>query len=560
VIAKGGLPLAVAIAGALAPGPALAFASAAGGRGLYDVRSADVPPSGAVDVQVSGSTYGTVETNGLGARDVDVTDGALQVDVGLAGIAEVWGSFGSAVLSVDAEDYRAISVRDGRVGAKVRLADGRVMAGLAMETSLPWGNRPRGFSTDSFDPAVTALLTVPLPESSSLTGASLHLNVGWRHHGDARGRDFEGWPLYYLEPVYPASGRDRVDLRAGLELSGRRTTLFAEALLDQILNDDLAFRESGLFLTPGFRYALSESFSFLVASKIAISSDDPSTTRYKAPEDVYPDWQVGFALAWSRRGAGADRDGDGIPDFRDRCPRDAEDHDGWQDLDGCPDPDDDGDGVPDEVDAAPRAAEDRDGYRDEDGAPDPDNDGDGIVDAQDRCPDEAEDLDGVADADGCPETDADGDGLPDEKDKCPEQAETVNGVEDDDGCPDQTSSGPARRLPGVTWDGAAVQPKPTSFFDLNKLAETMLREPEMTVEIRVVSEESGPPSPGGAGLARLRAEYLKAFLIAAGVTSERVRATGVRAEGPARSADPEAAVPRAEIVESRGAAPAPPPK
>src|SRR6185369_9710183 len=40
-----------------------------------------------------------------------------------------------------------------------------------------------------------------------------------------------------------------------------------------------------------------------------------------------------------------DRDHDGIPDSRDRCPDDPEDHDGFQDEDGCPDPDNDGDGI-----------------------------------------------------------------------------------------------------------------------------------------------------------------------------------------------------------------------
>ncbi len=51
-----------------------------------------------------------------------------------------------------------------------------------------------------------------------------------------------------------------------------------------------------------------------------------------------------------------DRDGDGIPDDRDRCPDQAEDFDAYQDEDGCPDPDDDGDGVPDDKDHCPYTA------------------------------------------------------------------------------------------------------------------------------------------------------------------------------------------------------------
>ena len=60
--------------------------------------------------------------------------------------------------------------------------------------------------------------------------------------------------------------------------------------------------------------------------------------------------------------------------------------DGFQDEDGCPDPDNDNDGILDDVDNCPNDAEDKDGFEDEDGCPDPDNDKDGILDADDKCP------------------------------------------------------------------------------------------------------------------------------------------------------------------------------
>jgi outer membrane protein OmpA-like peptidoglycan-associated protein len=49
-----------------------------------------------------------------------------------------------------------------------------------------------------------------------------------------------------------------------------------------------------------------------------------------------------------------DGDRDGVPDAQDRCPREAEDDDGFQDDDGCPDRDDDGDGIADAADSCPR--------------------------------------------------------------------------------------------------------------------------------------------------------------------------------------------------------------
>jgi len=99
----------------------------------------------------------------------------------------------------------------------------------------------------------------------------------------------------------------------------------------------------------------------------------------------------------------ADRDGDGIPDKRDACPDEAEDVDGFQDSDGCPDLDNDGDGIKDAVDGAPNDPEDFDGWNDSDGIPDLDNDNDGIPDARDKCPDEPETFNNYLDDDGCPD-------------------------------------------------------------------------------------------------------------------------------------------------------------
>jgi hypothetical protein len=65
-----------------------------------------------------------------------------------------------------------------------------------------------------------------------------------------------------------------------------------------------------------------------------------------------------------------DADGDGIPDDRDQCPEQPEDFDGFQDEDGCPDPDNDGDGILDVQDICPLDAEDFDGFQDDDGCPD----------------------------------------------------------------------------------------------------------------------------------------------------------------------------------------------
>ncbi len=134
-----------------------------------------------------------------------------------------------------------------------------------------------------------------------------------------------------------------------------------------------------------------------------------------------------------------DRDGDGIKDDVDRCPDEPEDRDGFEDDDGCPEPDNDRDGILDDKDDCPENPEDKDGFEDEDGCPEGnknDRDNDGILDNVDKCPDDPEDKDGFQDEDGCPDPDNDQDGILDVDDLCPNEPEDKDGFEDQDGCPD----------------------------------------------------------------------------------------------------------------------------
>ena len=66
----------------------------------------------------------------------------------------------------------------------------------------------------------------------------------------------------------------------------------------------------------------------------------------------------------------ADKDKDGIVDYLDKCPDEPEDIDGFQDEDGCPDPDNDKDGILDVDDSCPDIPETFNGYKDKDGCPD----------------------------------------------------------------------------------------------------------------------------------------------------------------------------------------------
>lgn len=154
-----------------------------------------------------------------------------------------------------------------------------------------------------------------------------------------------------------------------------------------------------------------------------------------------PSWSLSVQFGWTFAAFDTDRDRDGVPDRLDACADEAEDHDGFQDTDGCPEPDNDFDSISDLQDQCPLQAEDHEGFKDEDGCPDPDNDQDGVLDVDDKCPLDAEDRDGFVDFDGCPELDNDEDGVHDNRDQCPAQAEDKDGHQDEDGCPDLDNDG-----------------------------------------------------------------------------------------------------------------------
>ncbi len=191
-------------------------------------------------------------------------------------------------------------------------------------------------------------------------------------------------------------------------------------------------------LDLGFRILPVDKLSLNISAGINVSlSDYLDDVAAAGKNDSYLTFMFGISYSPF---SSADPDNDGIKGKDDLCPDQPEDFDGFQDDDGCPDPDNDGDGVLDQFDKCPNEPEDKDGFQDDDGCPDPDNDNDGIEDAFDKCPNEAEDFDGFADRDGCPDYDNDGDGIPDSIDACPNEPETLNGINDDDGCPDSVAA------------------------------------------------------------------------------------------------------------------------
>jgi outer membrane protein OmpA-like peptidoglycan-associated protein len=239
-----------------------------------------------------------------------------------------------------------------------------------------------------------------------------------------------------------------------------------------------------------------------------------------------------------------DSDEDGIPDKMDADPYHAEDFDGYEDYDGVPDPDNDQDGILDADDQEPNKPEDQDGFQDQDGVPDPDNDGDGILDVNDKMPGTdaaiaagiitAEDFDGFQDEDGAPDPDNDGDGIPDTEDKCPNEAETFNEYQDEDGCPDEKPDvdvGQSIVLEGVNFASGSAELTENSMRILDKVAADMQKYPEVEVEIRGYTDNTGSYQ-GNMVISQRRADSVKQYLVRQGVAPYRITTKGFGPESP----------------------------
>lgn len=145
--------------------------------------------------------------------------------------------------------------------------------------------------------------------------------------------------------------------------------------------------------------------------------DGVSKTGNPKMYDIYLTGSVNLSYRMGVR----DRDGDGTPDTKDKCPETP----GMGRTKGCPDADNDG--ISDKEDECPRVA----GVLYLAGCPVKDFDNDGVPDVDDEC----EKIAGLPQFKGCPDTDSDG--IEDRLDSCI----TVAGLVQFDGCPDTDGDG-----------------------------------------------------------------------------------------------------------------------
>lgn len=389
---------------------------------------------------------------------------------------------------------------------------------------------------------------VRLTRVEETTGVGLVLQAGLptgaRAHNLVSEPGFWVWPQAIIDHQFGATGRFKVGANVGYRWHANSgTTQFAEGQLAEG-----AYRDGQLVTGQiGFAWRAFDALDLVGETYGTFLLDDFSDSKQKFSQEYVGGIKLfiernsylmmgaghrlqstGFEASNLRLILGfvfepsiGDRDGDGYADDQDQCPDDPEDFDGFEDEDGCPDPDNDqdgildvddacpdipedfdgdrdedgcpegsdgdrdGDGILDSRDQCPDVPEDRDGFEDEDGCPDPDNDKDGILDVDDACPMDPEDKDGFEDEDGCPEPDNDLDGILDLQDQCPNEPETYNGHEDEDGCPDKgkviIEGDDILILEKIHFATASAEILPKSFPIIDAVSTTLKHHPEFLV-------------------------------------------------------------------------------
>ena len=163
------------------------------------------------------------------------------------------------------------------------------------------------------------------------------------------------------------------------------------------------------------------------------------------------------------------------------------------------------------LDNCPEEAEDFDGYQDDDGCPDADNDRDGLcdpwVEAKGMLSQFAHICKGV--------------------DLCPEQPESLNSYKDDDGCPDEVPQPPKKVfvLEGVNFESGKATITQDSYISLMKVVDIMETFTEATFEIVGHTDNVGKKEKN-MQLSADRAAAVKNFLVEKGINESRITTSG----------------------------------
>jgi OOP family OmpA-OmpF porin len=293
--------------------------------------------------------------------------------------------------------------------------------------------------------------------------------------------------IYWLDP--------RVQIRFEL-MPGRRVQpfVFVGGGAPIALSSKRLTLNSGVigegYLGAGIRVNTDKGFAFRADARFAIiPGENPPLLGYEGEFNIGIDFHLGEKHAKPvdetpvTAALPSDRDGDGIPDDKDKCPDRAEDFDGFEDADGCPDID---------------------------------NDGDHVLDIADKCPMQPETMNGFEDEDGCPDT-------------VPPDVESLKGT-----------------IEGLIYADGETAVRDSAQRSIQNIAKIMTAHPGIKVVLightddreakAFATPEPGQPPPDiesiATQLAHGRAEAVRQALVSAGIPASRIVVDGVGAEDP----------------------------
>ncbi|MCG9790968.1 DUF5723 family protein [Flavobacterium algicola] len=187
--------------------------------------------------------------------------------------------------------------------------------------------------------------------------------------------------------------------------------------------------------------------------------------------------------------------------------------------------DTDGDGVEDAADDCPNIA----GPVENKGCPYLDSDKDGVLDKDDKCPTVA----GSMENNGCPWKDTDGDGVADKDDKCPK----VKGTIANQGCPEATAE-VIKNLnsysKAVLFDSGKSTIREVSNAKLNEIVKVMNEYNATNFKLEGYTDSTGIAAKN-LQLSKDRAAAVKNYLIAKGISADRLTSEGYGIDKPIAS-------------------------
>jgi len=267
-----------------------------------------------------------------------------------------------------------------------------------------------------------------------------------------------------------------------------------------------------LYFSPGVKITTASGMYVYLAGDISLSTKNPKkrnqwittsgSDQYYYTTGIIPAYGIHFHLGWSGALVPKDSLKDANPDI---------------DKDGICDP-----WVTEKnvsaryaavckgLDKCPTQPEDFDGFQDEDGCPDPDNDRDGIMDTLDKCPNQPETYNGYKDDDGCPDT------VP----KPPAVVTPPPQIQKKE--PDFPK---LQTLRGVMFKGATAEITFDSYQWLDPVVKALKEYQDIVIEVRGHTDSMGKYATN-MQLSQMRAEAVRQYILNQGIDSQRVRAVG----------------------------------